>query len=354
MHTPVLPHRLDLLLHNYDAVQRAFLVDGFTFGFKTSYGGPRNFSRIAKNHTSTHLLPLEVDSIISTELARNQIIGPFSDPPFELFITSPISLVPKKDGSYRFIHDLSHPKRILQSVNSYILPEDATVQYENLDHYVKIIQTCGRNALLSKLDIENAFRIVPMHPSEYPLLGFTWRKQFYINSTLCMGLSTSCVRFEAFSSAIQWAVQQKFPKGSISHILDDFLLAGPAGSTLCQDTLDYLLHICRDIPVKHAKTVLPCTKLTAHGLEIDSTSFLIRLPPDKLDKCRTSIRSILHKRSVTLHVLQQIHGLLNFACRAISPGRPFLRRLCDAMSGVSRPDHYVRGLGSLASIPRYT
>ena len=185
---------------------------------------------------------------------------------------------------------------------------------------------------------------MPMHPPEYPLLGFSWKNKFYINSTLCMGLSTSCVRFEAFSSAIQWAVQQKFPEGTISHLLDDFLIAGPSHSSLCLDTLNYLLDICSDvnIPVKHQKTVMPCTQLVAHGLEIDSQQFEIRLPQDKLDKCRTALRSIIAKRSATLHEFQQLHGLLNFSCRAITPGRPFLRRLCDAMSGVQHLHHFLR------------
>jgi hypothetical protein len=45
---------------------------------------------------------------------------------------------------------------------------------------------------LSKCDIEDAFRIIPIHPSDYYLLGFTWNNYFYFDRCLPMGASSSC------------------------------------------------------------------------------------------------------------------------------------------------------------------
>ena len=47
-------------------------------------------------------------------------------------------------------------------------------------------------------------------------------------------------------------------------------------------------------------------------------------------------------RSVTLHQLQSVIGLLTFASRVISPGRAFIRRLTNLTFGISRPNHHIR------------
>lgn len=48
---------------------------------------------------------------------------------------------------------------------------------------------------MAKTDIEDAFRIIPIHPSDYHLLGFIWEGQFYYDKCLPMGASSSCQIF---------------------------------------------------------------------------------------------------------------------------------------------------------------
>lgn len=116
------------------------------------------------------------------------------------------------------------------------------------------------------------------------------------------------------------------------------------GDTDCGQAQDTFIEFCKNvgIPIKHSKTILPSTRILAHGLEVDSESMVVRLPQDKLIRCREAVELLLSKRSVTLKTIQATHGLLNFACRAIAPGRPFLRRLADAMKGVVRQSHHVK------------
>ncbi len=40
-------------------------------------------------------------------------------------------------------------------------------------------------------------------------------------------------------------------------------------------------------------------------------------------------------------MIQQLHGFLNFACRAVPPGRTFLRRISNLMLGVKSKTHFV-------------
>ena len=55
---------------------------------------------------------------------------------------------------------------------SHIDKENTKVSYELLDQVVDIVVNCGRSALVAKGDIKNVFRILPINPERYHLLGF--------------------------------------------------------------------------------------------------------------------------------------------------------------------------------------
>ena len=83
-------------------------------------------------------------------------------------------LVPKHDpGKFLLIHDLSFPKG--DPITS---KEFTTVQYESLDRVVELFRTCGPHCLIAKADIQEAFRLIPIKPQDYPLMGFTWQGIF--------------------------------------------------------------------------------------------------------------------------------------------------------------------------------
>lgn len=76
---------------------------------------------------------------------------------------------------------------------------------------------------MAKTDIKSAFRVIPVHPKDHPLLGMKWDSQYFFDRTLPMGCSSSCVIFEAFSSALEWLSKHLSHASSVVHILDDFL-----------------------------------------------------------------------------------------------------------------------------------
>ena len=280
--------------------------------------------------------------MITKELHLGRIAGPFPQPPFSDFTVSPLGMVPKKDsGKFRMIHDLSSPPNM--SVNDFISPDDASVSYETLDNVVHFIQNNGPGALMAKVDIEEAFRIVPIHPHDRHLLGFSFKNMYYYDKCLPMGCRTSCRIFETFSCALQWVAKHKLNITDITHILDDFIFVGPPNSSLTMHNLQSFLYLCQDccVPIKHSKTVFPTTTIQAHGIEVDSINMQARLPADKLSKARHLLHSFSTRKKVTLKELQSLLGTLNFACKVVRPGRPFLRRLFDLTKGVTRKHHHI-------------
>ena len=84
------------------------------------------------------------------------------------------------------------------------------------------------------------------------------------------------------------------------------------------------------VPIASDKTEGPTTVLCFFGLELDSDEMVVRLPMDKVHDIIQKIEHAMSKRKVTLKALQSLIGVLQFARRAIIPGRPFCRRLINA------------------------
>ena len=339
--TPVKVERLSFLLEGYTPSTVEFLLFGFTQGFSVHFQGDRK-SRTATNLMSALDNPQAVDAKLQKELESHRLAGPFQSPPLSPFWISPLGLVPKKvQGEFRLIHHLSFPPGL--SVNDGISSDHTSVKYAIIDEAIQLIKSAGPGCFLAKTDVKNAFRIIPIHPDDYGLLGMQWRGQYYYDRCMPMGCSSSCLTFETFSTAVEWIARNKLQIDYILHILDDYLLVAPT-EQLCQQQLDLFLSLCSylGIPIAPDKTCGPSTTMSFAGIELDSICLEARLPHDKIEKCISLISVFLHRKKVTLKEVQSLNGLLNFASSVIRPGRAFLRHLIDLTVGVRLPNHCIR------------
>ena len=111
------------------------------------------------------------------------MLGPFNDPPLPKIICSPVGMVPKKDSDkMHMITHLSYPHG--NSINSHMDPADTTTSYQSFDKAVAIVAKYGHGAYMSKGDVESAFRIVPIAPENWHLLGIQFNWHFYIDICL--------------------------------------------------------------------------------------------------------------------------------------------------------------------------
>ena len=281
--------------------------------------------------------------MLQKELAHNRISGPFQDPPFSVFRSSPLGLVAKKTpGEFRLIHDLSYPEG--DSVNSSIPDQYKHVQYESMDDLIALVLQAGPGSKISKCDIQGAYRNIPILPACYHILGFMVDDRYYFDRCLPMGCSVSCQIFERFSCALQWIMNTQFNCTTMWHLIDDFVFISPADPDLCDTYLDCFLSLCSDInvPIKQSKTCRSSTCQTVMGIEIDTVVMEARLPLDKINHAKTLVNSFLRRNKVTLHELQSLIGYLNFACLVVVPGRPFLRRLIHLTKGIRKRRHHIR------------
>ena len=199
-----------------------------------------------------------IDHKLNKELALGRILGPYHVVPnYPNYRISTLGVVPKKTlGEFRMIHHLSFPEG--SSVNDFIPKEMSSVQYATIQDAISFIQRSPQSVYMA-IDVESAFRIMPVSPADRPLLGFQWLGKFYMDAVLSIGcFSSSCAIFECFSSALEWAAKYKLGATEVVHVIDDFLfMAHSAGK--CEHDLMAFIDICHQLGVSLApgKTVGP-------------------------------------------------------------------------------------------------
>ena len=131
----------------------------------------------AKDHGSA------VDANIHDEVNIGRRKGPFTSVPFNYFFSNPLGVVFKKGKSKpRVIHHLSWPRTASKtSVNASIT--DFEVKLDAFDRAVKAMRILGRNCVMSKIDVESAYRCIPVRPLDWPLLAFSGRMPSTLTSS---------------------------------------------------------------------------------------------------------------------------------------------------------------------------
>ena len=151
--------------------------------------------------------------------------GPYSTPPLPNTRCSGLGVVPKKDGGWRTICDLSSPPS--SSINDFIDPQRYSLRYCTIDSAIAIFNIIGPRALMGKLDLKNAFRIMPVRKEDWHLLAIHWEGQWYLDKCLPFGLRSSPALFNHWcgSSATITTSPTSFTTWMIS------LLLGPQTPT---------------------------------------------------------------------------------------------------------------------------
>ena len=177
-----------------------------------------------------------------------------------------MGLVPKphQPNKFRLIVDLSAP--IDNSVNDGIPSDFCSLRYASVDDAVAMVRVLGRGTMLAKIDIKDAYRLIPVHPDDYHLLGITWRGQTYVDRALPFGLCSAPKISSAVADFISWVLHRHNIPHQL-HYLDDFLFLGTPHSEEAGNVLEVITKVLRmlGIPIAVHKTEGPNTVLTFLG-----------------------------------------------------------------------------------------
>ena len=332
-----------LFQSKYNRLKTDYLIKGFSEGFNIGYRGPEIRQSVSQN------IPLKIGSHeevwekLMKEVHLGCHAGPFDAIPFTNFMQSPIGLVPKAGRKTRLIFHLSYEfKDGLGSLNSHTAEHLCSVKYNNLDHAVanclKLIddvQGHFKVIFYRKTDVQSAFRLVLLKPSQYKWLvikalnPITRMYRFFVDKCLPFGASISCAVFQEFSDVLRYLLEWRIQMmNRITNYLDDFLFIAYT-LALCNWMIDQFLCLCEEIGclINEDKTEWATDRIIFLGILLDGRSLTLGIPEEKRNKALNLLRTTLDNKSVTIKHVQQMTGTLNFLTRAIFPGRAFTRHM---------------------------
>ena len=166
--TPLNLHHWSCSLESY--LNRAladFFLQGISEGFRIGFSyGSIHLKPSKSNLEGAYSHPHVVQDYLQAEVRLRRVAGPFLSSWLPSCQISRFGVIPKnlQPGKWRLIVDLSHPKG--KSVNDGIPKHLCSLKYITLEDAVQQILTLGPGALLAKIDIKSAFRLLPVHPAD--------------------------------------------------------------------------------------------------------------------------------------------------------------------------------------------
>ena len=214
------PHIWEVALQRHlDCLFVEYVIQGLEQGFRISFDDTRPIRSASCNMASTYAAPQVVSDYLQATVALGRILGPLG-PLQDRLIISKFGVIPKKHqvGKWRLILDLSSPKEA--SINDGISKDLCSVKYPYFDQVAKLIMEARVGALLSKINIKDAYHIVPVHPEDWTLLRMQWYGQW---TPAYFGLRSVPKIFTAIADSLQWIFIQQGVLTNI-HCLHDFFI----------------------------------------------------------------------------------------------------------------------------------
>ena len=311
-----------------DDPDKEFLLDGIKHGFRIS--SIKDQSNVRKVETPNHTSAIKYKDLVEVELKEQLALGNYIKSTVPSHIVSPIGAIPKSDNEVRVIHDGSRPTS--DAMNDYSVLH--SVHYQTLDEAYELARP---NYFLSKIDLKSAYRSVPINSIDYCLTGLKWQFKddcsptYLFDTRLPFGASMAPSVFHRLTQSVRRMMANRGFSNLVVYLDDFFIIEDSHYKCLqAQHTLISLL-IDLGFCISWKKVVGPSTCVPFLGIVIDTVDCSLSLDNLKLHKISEKLLLFKDKKRASKRQLQQLAGLLNWACQAVRGGRYFLRRVLDVI-----------------------
>ena len=305
--------RLSLFSQNWETItQDTWVIQTVTEGYHIPLtSAPNQYSFPPTPHLSsedTAVLEEEIKSLLQKQ-AVCQI-----PPPVKGFYSN-MFIVPKKDGGQRPVINLKY-------LNKHVKSEH--FKMEGL-HTVKAL--LRREDFMAKVDLKDAFFMVPIAPQFRHLLLFKLKEKIYQFNCLPFGL---CTAPRVFTKILKPAMEM-LRSLSIRLVvyMDDMLLMAESRQKLTEHVqLTLFLLENLGFVVNSKKSILvPSQEIEFLGMIVNSISMDLKLPGEKIRKIRQEAHHLLNQTQPTAQLLSQLLGKLNATSPALQMAPLFCRSL---------------------------
>ena len=188
---------------------------------------------------------------------------------------------------------------------------------------------------MAKLDVRDAYRLIPVHPHDRRLLGFRWNDVTYVDLRLPFGLRNSPPLFEMLAEQCEWILREKLGLRSFVRYVDDFLFVS-SSADVCRTMITRACELFADlgVPVNADKLKaegLPAQTQVFLGIELDSAKLIARIDKVRLKEISRLVAEWRARAECSKRELQSLLGKLMFASKVVVSARTFVQRLINAL-----------------------
>jgi hypothetical protein len=251
-------------------------------------------------------------------LEKGFVAGPFVSPPVADFRANSLMAEVQKD-KVRPILNMSSPKpnSFNDNVEKLLVPK--TYQ-SSARMFGQTLRSVGEKAVMTKLDMRDAFKLVPARTDDLRLQGFRWLNHFFLDTQQIFGSIPSVANFDQMASTVlDLAISEaRVPRQFIHRTLDDVVCVAPAGSDICQRFTKTYLDLCRRANIPLAE---PCPRFekafcnvsygTVLGIIFDTNSLRWKLSDEKRMKILDSIALASTSVHADKKQIEKLAGQLN-------------------------------------------
>jgi hypothetical protein len=250
------------------------------------------------------------------------VAGPFDYAPFPGFRCNPLIAI-IRNGKIRPVVNMSGPKGY--SFNDNLNRKKLEKVYmTTARQFSYCLKEAGKNAIFSKFDLKDAYKLVPAKITDLRLQGFTWLGKYFCETQQTFGAVPSVSNFDRLGNTVLTLVAAAgdIPRKYLSRTLDDFQGVGPANTDFGERFAYNMREICTSINIplaelcdKKEKAFELETRGNVLGTGFDSKDMTWFLTREKVEKIIKRCAEAASSSHLSLLQSQKLMGTVNDFCQ---------------------------------------
>jgi len=295
----------DQALHNLEKGGRAFQVG------KLPAATLKNASSALENGAA-------VTEKIAAWIRDGFVAGPFSSPPLSEFRSNSM-MVDVQKGKPRIIINMSYPKKA--SFNDNVDTDMVQkLTMSSARQFGQAILQAGQGSIMSKVDMKDAYKLIPAASEDLRLQGFKWLGAYFVETQQIFGAATSPANFDQVAATILTAVCNNcsIPRQLVHRTLDDVACVAPKSKEWCQEFTMKYKNTCAKLGIqlapicpKQEKAFENTTRGTVLGIKFDTERLAWSLSSEKMEDILSDIFTALNSGHLDLKQMERLNGRLN-------------------------------------------
>jgi hypothetical protein len=298
-------------------------------------------------------------------IEKGFVAGPFFSPPVTGFRANVLMAEEQKD-KVRPILNLSSPKGSSFNCNVDKLRIPKTYQ-SSARLFGQTLLKVGPGAIMSKMDMRDAFKLVPARIRDLRLQGFSWLGAYFIDTQQIFGGSPSVANFDQVAETILNIVlsETRISSAQVHRTLDDVACVAQPSTGECQEFTAGYRRICSELGVPLAdncplreKAFSNETQGTVLGVEFNTERLEWRLTGRKIAAVLEEISLMQRSGHSDLKQMEKLAGRLNHFAQMAQFMHIFKRTMNQFLSAFEEdyeillpvPEQFVKDLAIWAAV----